>query len=59
MRCRDRQRPWRLYQSYALDVFSLKCGSLEDGTMRFRSLEPSFTAPERVPATGHSAPSPA
>jgi monooxygenase len=42
--------PWRLYQNYALDVFTLKYGSLEDGTMQFRSLEPSFAAPQPLAA---------
>jgi cation diffusion facilitator CzcD-associated flavoprotein CzcO len=27
--------PWRLYQNYALDVLSLRFGSLEDGALRF------------------------
>jgi len=29
------QRPWRLYQNYALDLLSLRFGRLEDGTMEF------------------------
>jgi cation diffusion facilitator CzcD-associated flavoprotein CzcO len=27
--------PWRLYQNYALDILSLKFGSLEDGSLEF------------------------
>jgi monooxygenase len=27
--------PWRLYQNYALDTFSLKLGAVEDGVMEF------------------------
>jgi cation diffusion facilitator CzcD-associated flavoprotein CzcO len=29
------ERPWRVYQNYALDVVTLKLGSLEDDAMRF------------------------
>ena len=29
------RRPWRLYQNYALDIVSLRLGSLEDGEMEF------------------------
>jgi cation diffusion facilitator CzcD-associated flavoprotein CzcO len=29
------QRPWRLYQNYALDVMALRFGSVRDGVMRF------------------------
>jgi cation diffusion facilitator CzcD-associated flavoprotein CzcO len=29
------KRPWRLYQNYALDMATLKFGSLNDGTMEF------------------------
>jgi cation diffusion facilitator CzcD-associated flavoprotein CzcO len=27
--------PWRLYQNYALDIFTLRFGSVEDGAMEF------------------------
>jgi cation diffusion facilitator CzcD-associated flavoprotein CzcO len=27
--------PWRLYQNYALDIFSLRRGAIEDGAIRF------------------------
>ena len=29
------RRPWRLYQNYALDVLTLKFGSLQDGVIEF------------------------
>jgi hypothetical protein len=28
-------RPWRVYQNYALDMMTLRLGSVEDGVMRF------------------------
>jgi len=28
------RRPWRLYQNYALDVVSLRFGTVDDGVMR-------------------------
>jgi hypothetical protein len=27
--------PWRLYQNYALDIFALRYGAVEDGAMEF------------------------
>jgi cation diffusion facilitator CzcD-associated flavoprotein CzcO len=30
------RHPWRLYQNYALDILTLRFGSLEDGAMEFR-----------------------
>jgi monooxygenase len=37
--------PWRLYQNYALDIMSLKFGSIEDGTLQFgRTAAPVDTA---------------
>jgi cation diffusion facilitator CzcD-associated flavoprotein CzcO len=30
------QRPWKLYQNYALDLLSLRFGRVEDGTMEFK-----------------------
>jgi monooxygenase len=42
--------PWRLYQNYALDIFSLKYGALEDGTMQFQTIEPSLASPEPIAA---------
>jgi monooxygenase len=29
------RKPWKLYQNYALDLLSLKYGSIEDGALRF------------------------
>ena len=29
------RRPWRLYQNYPLDLFTLRYGSVDDGAMRF------------------------
>jgi cation diffusion facilitator CzcD-associated flavoprotein CzcO len=42
--------PWRLYQNYALDIFSLRYGALEDGTLEFRSSDSSRAAREPVAA---------
>ncbi len=36
--------PWRLYQNYVLDIFTLGYGALEDGVMEFSS--PARRAPE-------------
>ena len=30
------KRPWRLYQNYALDLFALRRGPIQDGVMEFR-----------------------
>jgi cation diffusion facilitator CzcD-associated flavoprotein CzcO len=30
-----KERPWKVYQNYLLDMMNLKFGSLEDGTMIF------------------------
>lgn len=32
--------PWKLYQNYALDIVSLKFGSIEDGAMKFSNPRP-------------------
>jgi monooxygenase len=32
------KKPWRLYQNYALDLISLRFGSVDDGTMEFARL---------------------
>jgi monooxygenase len=29
------RRPWRLHQNYALDLFALKYGAVDDGVMEF------------------------
>ena len=35
------RRPWKLYQNYALDMFTLRFGRVDDGTMTFsRASEP-------------------
>jgi hypothetical protein len=31
------KKPWKLYQNYALDIMSLKFGSLKDGAMQYSS----------------------
>ncbi|MDR3499814.1 MAG: NAD(P)/FAD-dependent oxidoreductase [Parvibaculum sp.] len=38
--------PWKLYQNYALDIMTLKFGSIEDGAMEFSN--PAAKAPERL-----------
>ncbi|MBV9006416.1 MAG: NAD(P)/FAD-dependent oxidoreductase, partial [Solirubrobacterales bacterium] len=38
------EAPWRLYQNYALDILSLRFGSLEDGTMQFSRASPARAA---------------
>jgi cation diffusion facilitator CzcD-associated flavoprotein CzcO len=44
--------PWRLYQNYALDILSLRRGSLEDGALRFDTDPASapLATPDAVPA---------
>ena len=34
------KKPWRLYQSYALDMAALRLGPMEDGVMEFTRREP-------------------
>jgi monooxygenase len=41
--------PWRLYQNYALDIFSLRYGALADGTLQFSPAARGVAA-EPVPA---------
>ena len=43
------QKPWKLYQNYALDRASLKYGAVDDGTIIFASRE-AVIAKEAVPA---------
>jgi len=45
-------KPWRLYQNYALDLLTLRFGTVEDGTMRFERAHPvaAAVAPERMAA---------
>jgi cation diffusion facilitator CzcD-associated flavoprotein CzcO len=40
------QRPWRVYQNYALDVVALRRGSLDDGVMRFERRPAESAQPE-------------
>jgi cation diffusion facilitator CzcD-associated flavoprotein CzcO len=43
------ERPWRVYQNYALDVVALRLGPLEDGVMRFVPVAQTAMAPEPRP----------
>jgi hypothetical protein len=46
------KKPWKLYQNYALDLFTLKFGAINDGVMAFKK-SPTKTAaraPERMAA---------
>jgi cation diffusion facilitator CzcD-associated flavoprotein CzcO len=45
------KRPWRLYQNYALDLWTLKLGAVDDGVMEFRG---PLTASESVAIEGAS-----
>jgi cation diffusion facilitator CzcD-associated flavoprotein CzcO len=40
--------PWRLHQNYALDILSLRLGTLEDGTLDFSRAPLRAAAPEPV-----------
>ena len=40
--------PWRLYQNYALDILSLKFGSIEDGALQFSRAGSVLGTPEKV-----------
>ena len=42
--------PWRLYQNYALDILSMRRGSLEDEAMRFARASSPLPEPERLAA---------
>ncbi|HEX8512297.1 MAG TPA: NAD(P)/FAD-dependent oxidoreductase [Allosphingosinicella sp.] len=43
------KKPWKLYQNYALDMFSLKFASVEDGVIRFLPRgEPASRQAERA-----------
>ena len=51
------RRPWRLYQNYPLDIFTLRYGNVDDGAMRF---SPSPSAPRtRVTSAASAATRPA
>jgi cation diffusion facilitator CzcD-associated flavoprotein CzcO len=50
------ERPWRVYQNYALDVVTLRLGSLEDDAMRFaRAGQVAAVATESEPAEAAAA----
>ena len=40
--------PWRLYQNYALDILSLRFGSIEDGAMEFSRAGSAASEPPAV-----------
>ena len=40
--------PWRLHQNYALDILSLRFGSIEDEAMEFSRASASLPAREPV-----------
>jgi cation diffusion facilitator CzcD-associated flavoprotein CzcO len=40
--------PWKLNQSYAHDVMTLRFGPLEDGALEFRAATPAVAAPARA-----------
>ena len=46
------KKPWKLYQNYALDMFSLKFASVEDGVIRFlpRGAPPAGERPREMEA---------
>ncbi|QRN97005.1 hypothetical protein JRI60_49970 [Archangium violaceum] len=46
------KRPWRLYQNYVLDLFTLRFGKVDDGTMECsRAPKPATTAAPQREAT--------
>ena len=49
------ERPWRVYQNYALDVVTLRMGSLQDEAMRFaRGGNAGRSPPSPSPSRGAS-----
>ena len=42
------EKPWRLYQNYALDMAALKFGAVDDGTMLFSKRGAGVSAPARA-----------
>ena len=34
------EAPWRLYQNYARDILTLRCGAIEDGALEFSNPAP-------------------
>jgi cation diffusion facilitator CzcD-associated flavoprotein CzcO len=53
------KRPWRLYQNYVLDLFTMRFGDVDDGTMEFsrapRSLSVGFEEPQLEAAKSREA----
>ncbi|QRO01848.1 NAD(P)/FAD-dependent oxidoreductase [Archangium violaceum] len=50
------KRPWRLYQNYALDLFTLRFGKVDDGTMEFsRAPKPAAAQQPQRGATTYEA----
>jgi cation diffusion facilitator CzcD-associated flavoprotein CzcO len=44
------KHPWRLYQNYALDLFMLRFGKVDDGTMAFsRAPKPALSSGQEPP----------
>ncbi|WNG42380.1 NAD(P)/FAD-dependent oxidoreductase [Archangium violaceum] len=43
------KRPWRLYQNYLLDLFTLRFGKVDDGTMEFSCAPKLLTAGAEEP----------
>ncbi|WNG52838.1 NAD(P)/FAD-dependent oxidoreductase [Archangium minus] len=43
------KRPWRLYQNYLLDLFTLRFGKVDDGTMEFSRAPKLLTAGAEEP----------
>ncbi|QRK08418.1 NAD(P)/FAD-dependent oxidoreductase [Archangium violaceum] len=43
------KRPWRLYQNYLLDLFTLRFGRVDDGTMEFSRAPKLLTAGAEAP----------
>ena len=45
------KRPWKLYQNYALDIMTLRYGSVDDGVMEFAEAPATTTsAPKKIAA---------
>jgi hypothetical protein len=42
------ERPWRLYQNYALDLMALKRGSVDDGVMEFSNPPVAVASPREA-----------
>jgi hypothetical protein len=44
------KRPWKLYQNYALDIMTLRYGSVDDGVMEFAKASAASAAPKKIAA---------